>query len=231
MNRQKNHFSSHHDPKLSHSEYTIGSDSFSTRDTFRCGDGNTRCETVGDLHGSCVNWVNRVSITDHSQSFCSRTQTFTHTLWHRGSVDREYRLILLGSWMLIQTGVWCNMMTRRVSVGCHGRDLFFYFHDFLKEEERRWREEERRWSIHHRGQTLWKTHSRVLITLPCEYKCNMRCVILRSWPLRLNCHSCLHTRTRRKGFGLPFRTIFAGGITYPFVFSLQGYIPLFYTEI
>ena len=55
MIRQKNHFSSHHDPKLSHSEYTIGSDSFSTRDTFRCGDGNTRCETVGDLHGSCVN--------------------------------------------------------------------------------------------------------------------------------------------------------------------------------
>ncbi len=47
----------------------------------------------------------------------------------------------------------------------------------------------------------------------CEYKCNTRSVLLRIWTLWLNCHRCLHTRTRRKGFGLPFRTILTGGMT------------------
>ena len=66
------------------------------------------------------------------------------------------------------------------------------------------------------GQTLWKTHSRELITLPSEYKYNT------SWPPWLNCHSCLHTRTRWKGFGIPFRPIFSGGMTGVELSSTQG---------
>ena len=139
MNRQKNHFSSHHDLKLAHSEYTIGSDSFSTRGTFRSGDGNTRCETVGGFHGSCVNSVNRVSITDHSQSFWTRPQTFTHTLWHRGSVEREYWLILLGSWMSIQTGVWWHVESRWVFT----EGKFFFFPRFFW--RKKWGDGDRKW--------------------------------------------------------------------------------------
>jgi hypothetical protein len=44
------------------------------------------------------------------------------------------------------------------------------------------------------------------MTLPSEYKCNTRFVLLRNW-------SSLNTRTRRKGFRLPFRVLFPGGMT------------------
>jgi len=70
-----------------------------------------------------------------------------------------------------------NVYYYRVPLGCLRRDFFFPQDFFPNEEEG--------------GEP--------------ENQCNTRCVLLRSWPLWLNCHSYLHARTRRKDFGLPFR--------------------------